>query len=117
MKRLHEIFVALAGRLQSVHTQVESQKDLYMILRRRLYNDSSNPFETLNQQLAQISFPKSATYSTPKVANGPTPFNTIIFGNGSALLQQQNQTAPPAYSNPTTSSTPGTSMYLNLKLD
>ncbi|KAL3266674.1 hypothetical protein HHI36_010836 [Cryptolaemus montrouzieri] len=79
MKRLHDTFVALAGRLQSVHTQVESQKELYINLRKQLANDFSNPFESLDKKLnpnQTISSPLN--HSPPKIACGPTPFNQII---------------------------------------
>lgn len=107
MRRIHEIFVALAGRLQSVHAQVESQKDAYINFRKRIYNDSSNPFETLNPTAIQ----NLVIYSPPKMERGPTPFNNITMGNGSAILQPQNQTAPPAYPNTVTSTAPGKLLY------
>lgn len=117
MRRLHETFVALAGRLQSIHTQVESYKDLYLSLRRQLYNDTSNPFNKLNDASESLAtdLKKAILYSPPKVASGPTPFSNLMLGNGNLVqLQQQQQpqqqqqmsnqpppypptTAPPAY--------------------
>lgn len=93
MRRLHETFVALAGRLQSVHNQVESQKDTYLNIRRHLYSDLSNPFEKINKT-AEVNvgnINSALIYSPPKVATGPTPFNQMSLLNGNPLVQHQNQ--------------------------
>lgn len=105
MRRLHETFVALAGRLQSVHNQVESQKDTFLNVRRHLCNDLSNPFEKISQSTAVNvgTINSGLIYSPPKVATGPTPFNQMSFFNGNPLVQQQNQSA---YSSSVTSAAP-----------
>lgn len=105
MRRLHETFVALAGRLQSVHTQVESQKDSYLNIRRHLYNDLSNPFDKISKP-AEVNVGNINSvliYSPPKVATGPTPFNHMPFLNGNPLVQQPNQST---YSTAATSIAP-----------
>ncbi|XP_018565206.1 probable nucleoporin Nup58 isoform X2 [Anoplophora glabripennis] len=110
MRRLHETFVALAGRLQSVHNQVESQKDTYINIRRHLYNDVSNPFDKISKSTDLIvgSIKTALIYSPPKVASGPTPFNHMPFLNGNPLVQQPNQST---YSATTSVAPSGTGPY------
>ncbi|CAH2055908.1 unnamed protein product, partial [Iphiclides podalirius] len=110
IRRMHESLVALAGRLQAVHTQVEAQKEQYLNLRKYILKDPTNVFDTpsssasLDQILhdaegtrkktksntmSDISFGiSSAVLADPKVAlgniqqlAGPTPFTYL----GSAL--------------------------------
>ncbi|KAJ8944018.1 hypothetical protein NQ318_021733 [Aromia moschata] len=95
MRRLHETFVALAGRLQSVHSQVESQKETYLNIRRQVCNDISNPFDKLIQSEKELhanNIRNMLIYSPPKVATGPTPFSNLALSNGN-LMYQQNQFA------------------------
>lgn len=98
MRRLHETFVALAGRLQSVHTQVESQKETYQNIRKHLLQDTSNPFDTTNiPKFQMMNMQNNLVTSPPKVATGPTPFNNLAFGN-TTLGSQQNM-SPQTYTN------------------
>ncbi|CAH1974070.1 unnamed protein product [Acanthoscelides obtectus] len=90
MRRLHETFVALAGRLQSVHGQVESQKEHYRTLRKQLLNDTSDPFEKIAPEANVV---KSPTYNIPKVATGPTPFSNMSLDTGRSIIAQQSQSA------------------------
>ena len=108
MRRLHETFVALAGRLQSVHSQVESQKETYLNIRKHLLQDNTNPFDKLTKSLEfQVSNVQNAfVLSPPKVATGPTPFNNLAIRNINAGTQQHT-TPPPAYPGPSTSSNTG----------
>lgn len=99
MRRLHESFVALAGRLHSVHSQVESQKEAYLQTKRQFHNDHSNPFDSLYKP--EESFKQILSYSPPKVATGPTPFTNLAMGNSQLLASQQNQNTM-AYHTPTT---------------
>ncbi|XP_030758278.1 nuclear pore complex protein Nup58-like isoform X2 [Sitophilus oryzae] len=100
MRRLHETFVALAGRLQAVHSQVESQKETYINIRKHLLQDVSDPFEKLTKvpefQVSNIQ--SNLIRSPPKVATGPTPFNNLSFGNINSSSQQS--ISPPAYPGP-----------------
>lgn len=104
MRRLHETFVALAGRLQSVHSQVESQKETYLNIRKQIYFDHTNPFEKLaktNNDAIIRSMDAAKIYSPPKVATGPTPFLNLPLGNGNLSLLTQSQTTG-GYGVPTT---------------
>ncbi|XP_045478785.1 nuclear pore complex protein Nup58 [Harmonia axyridis] len=102
MKRLHDTFVALAGRLQSVHTQVESQKELFINLRKQIANDFTNPFESLDKKLnPHQSVSTSMNPSPPKIACGPTPFNQIITSNFPIMSQQNVGTPYPGMGNTT----------------
>lgn len=48
IRRMHEAFVALAARLQAVHSQVEAQKEQYLNLRKYVLKDPTNVFEDSN---------------------------------------------------------------------
>ncbi|KAJ0172769.1 hypothetical protein K1T71_011908 [Dendrolimus kikuchii] len=109
IRRMHESLVALAGRLQAVHTQVEAQKEQYLNLRKYVLKDPTNVFDTTPYQStsldhilrdsennrkkvksgtltdlslgsAVLTDPKAALGSLHQLA-GPTPFSYI----GSAL--------------------------------
>ncbi|CAH0560748.1 unnamed protein product [Brassicogethes aeneus] len=107
MKRLHETFVALAGRLQAVHSQVETQKETYVNLRKHLYNDSTNPFDKLSASNSyEERLKKSLAHSPPRFATGPTPFSNLsLGGNGITAMAAQKHsqnasmmpTQPPAF--------------------
>ncbi|CAH1112555.1 unnamed protein product [Psylliodes chrysocephalus] len=100
MRRLHESFVALAGRLHSVHNQVESQKEAYLNTRKQLFNDNSNPFENMLNPI-EVNFESMLHRTPPKVATGPTPFSNLAIGLTQPLGSQQNQSGI-SYSAPTT---------------
>lgn len=112
MRRLHETFVALAGRLQAVHSQVESQKETYLSIRKHLLQDTSNPFDKLPKapQFQIASGQNAFIHSPPKVASGPTPFNNFALRAMSAVAPQQHTTPPPAYPGPSTSA--GSGIYI-----
>lgn len=74
LQQLHESFIALAGRLQEVHTKVENQKEQYLSLRKFKLRDSTNVFET-DQASGELS-------NAPKVQYGPNPFTSSTIGGG-----------------------------------
>lgn len=71
LKRLHDSFVALAGRLQTAHSQVMAQKERHLSLRRHFIKDSSNIFQPAEKR--EI-IPRKTTFQTT-ASPGPTPFS------------------------------------------
>lgn len=69
MKKLHESLVAVAGKLQGVHSQVQQQKEQYLNFRKYVLKDSSNVFEDVSKTDG-----KSTRSSIGKLTSGPTPF-------------------------------------------
>jgi hypothetical protein len=49
VKRLHEIFITVASKLQQVHGSVESKKEQYLLLRQQLLHDSTDVFQNLQK--------------------------------------------------------------------
>lgn len=68
MSKLHESLVAVAGKLQGVHSKVQQQKEQYLNFRKYVLKDNTNVFEdiTLNG--------KTSRNSIGKITSGPTPF-------------------------------------------
>jgi nucleoporin p58/p45 len=73
MRRLHDSFIALAGRLQTVHNSVETQKEQYLNLRKYFLKDSTNVFE--EQAKKSFSGGVRPVVSSIKISPGPTPFS------------------------------------------
>lgn len=73
MRRLHDSFIALAGRLQTVHNSVETQKEQYLNLRKYFLKDSTNVFEELAKKSPSGGF--KPVVSGVKISPGPTPFS------------------------------------------
>nr|CAG4647384.1 EOG090X0D34 [Megafenestra aurita] len=70
MKKLHEAFVLLAGRVHMIHTTLQNYKDDYLTYRRRVLGDPTDIFATKGQ-----TNPKSALVSQlNKIGSGPSPF-------------------------------------------
>jgi hypothetical protein len=72
MRRLHDSFVALAGRLQTVHNSVEMQKEQYLNLRKYFLKDSTNVFE---EQMKKSTAGGFKPINGVKISPGPTPFS------------------------------------------
>ncbi|KAI5636953.1 nucleoporin FG repeated region domain-containing protein [Phthorimaea operculella] len=104
IRRMHESLVALAGRLQAVHAQVNEQKEQYLNLRKYVLNEHTNVFDTepSNTSLDEILWdaagsrkkqrsthftsgnPASAVLSDPRAALGKQ-----VYGY-SALMSRNN---------------------------
>ncbi|KAK9738315.1 hypothetical protein QE152_g9933 [Popillia japonica] len=98
MRKLHETFIALAGRLQTVHSQVENQKEQYLKFRKNLLNDDTNTFEMPKMHNNAVSINLSTfAYKPPSVASGPSPFHALSHTSViQAAAQNQSQTTTTA---------------------
>lgn len=83
MRRLHDSFIALAGRLQTVHNSVETQKEQYLNLRKYFLKDSTNVFE--EQAKKSPSGGVKPVVSGVKISPGPTPFSVLGNQHGFGL--------------------------------
>lgn len=95
MRKLHETFVALAGRLQSIHSEVETHKEQYLNLRKYMFHDETNVFERSLPQNEILSLENINKLPSKVAVAGPTPFNS--FMNSSVVQQIQAQNPPPPY--------------------
>ncbi|KOC61149.1 Nucleoporin p58/p45, partial [Habropoda laboriosa] len=76
MSKLHESLVAVAGKLQGVHSKVQQQKEQYLNFRKYVLKDNTNIFEDIKAD------GKTSRNSIGKITSGPTPFGP---GNKSFL--------------------------------
>ncbi|CAK9821288.1 Nuclear pore complex protein Nup58 [Anthophora retusa] len=76
MSKLHESLVAVAGKLQGVHSKVQQQKEQYLNFRKYVLKDNTNIFEDIKVD------GKTSRNSIGKITSGPTPFGP---GNKSFL--------------------------------
>nr|CAG4638723.1 EOG090X0D34 [Cyclestheria hislopi] len=70
MKKLHEAFVSLAGRVHTIHSALQNCKDDYLTYRRRIHGDSTDIFSSKGSS----SLKMNAGMRLSKVGSGPTPF-------------------------------------------
>ena len=84
MRRLYDSFVALAGRLHSVHSQVKAQKEQYLSLRKYILNDASDVFDEAARSRvnADSVLGGGRAYQSSRTMVGPTPFS----GNVNCLI-------------------------------
>lgn len=76
MSKLHESLVAVAGKLQGVHSKVQQQKEQYLNFRKYVLKDNTNVFDDVKLD------GKTSRCSVGKITSGPTPFGP---GNKSFL--------------------------------
>lgn len=97
MRKLHETFVALAGRLQSVHGEVETQKEQYLNLRKYMFNDETNVFDKSLPQndIMTIENNNMNDLRSKSIPSGPTPFNSFMNSSVVQQVQAQNPQPPP----------------------
>ncbi|XP_050355561.1 nuclear pore complex protein Nup58 isoform X1 [Nymphalis io] len=82
IRRMHESLVALAGRLQAVHTQVEAQKEQYLNLRKYILKDPTNVFDTPSPSASLDQILRDAEGTRKKTKPG----NVSDVGLSSAVL-------------------------------
>jgi len=91
MSKLHESLVAVAGKLQGVHSKVQQQKEQYLNFRKYVLKDTSNVFEDIKSD-------GKSSRNIGKISSGPTPFGP---GNRSFLSSTTlNPVQNPSYGNP-----------------
>ncbi|KAK2587199.1 hypothetical protein KPH14_002942 [Odynerus spinipes] len=76
MSKLHESLVAVAGKLQGVHSKVQQQKEQYLNFRKYVLKDNTNVFDDIKTN------DKSLRNTIGRITSGPTPFGP---GNRSFL--------------------------------
>ncbi|XP_011503550.1 PREDICTED: nucleoporin p58/p45 [Ceratosolen solmsi marchali] len=87
MNKLHESLVAVAGRLQGVHSKVQQQKEQYLNFRKYVLKDNTNVFEDTK------SNEKSCRNNIGKITSGPTPFGPENRGFLSTTNLNSTQTS------------------------
>ncbi|XP_066594211.1 nuclear pore complex protein Nup58 isoform X2 [Prorops nasuta] len=93
MNNLHESLVAVAGRLQGVHSKVQQQKEQYLNFRKYVLKDSTNVFDDIKSNEKT-----SRTNNIGRITSGPTPFGP---GNKTFLSSSiLNSSRPPNYGTP-----------------
>jgi nucleoporin p58/p45 len=76
MKKLHEAFMLLAGRVHTVHTALQNYKEDYLTHRRRVLGDPTDIFATSKGHASA----KSAVVSQlNKIGSGPFPFGGLLL--------------------------------------
>ncbi|CAG9782298.1 unnamed protein product [Diatraea saccharalis] len=98
IRRMHESLVALAGRLQAVHAQVEAQKDQYLNLRKYVLKDPTNVFDSPDSGSSLDQILKDAETSRKKIKSGnvsDVSFNSAVLSDPRAALGNIHQLAGP----------------------
>ncbi|XP_037946169.1 nuclear pore complex protein Nup58 [Teleopsis dalmanni] len=85
-KHLNECFISLAGRLNEKHQEVETQKELYLNLRKYRLRDPTNVFAKLDNPEKQVD--------TSRITSGPTPFSNIAAINNFSKSYNSSNTNP-----------------------
>ena len=75
MKKLHEAFVLLVGRVHTIHSALQNYKDDYLTYRRRVLGDSTDIFANKTGAGTTLTMVSHLN----KIASGPSPFGGIHF--------------------------------------
>ncbi|XP_033333548.1 nuclear pore complex protein Nup58 isoform X2 [Megalopta genalis] len=93
MSKLHESLVAVAGKLQGVHSKVQQHKEQYLNFRKYVLKDNTNVFEDIKVD------GKASRSNIGKITSGPTPFgpgnksflsSTALSSNRSGSYETRN---------------------------
>ncbi|XP_078043823.1 nuclear pore complex protein Nup58 isoform X2 [Augochlora pura] len=93
MSKLHESLVAVAGKLQGVHSKVQQHKEQYLNFRKYVLKDNTNVFEDIKVD------GKASRSHIGKITSGPTPFgpgnksflsSTALSSNRSGSYETRN---------------------------
>ncbi|XP_076223390.1 nuclear pore complex protein Nup58 isoform X2 [Nomia melanderi] len=93
MSKLHESLVAVAGKLQGVHSKVQQHKEQYLNFRKYVLKDNTNVFEDIKVD------GKTSRSNIGKITSGPTPFapgnksflsSTALSSNRSGSYETRN---------------------------
>ncbi|CAB3371532.1 Hypothetical predicted protein [Cloeon dipterum] len=84
VRRLHEIFITVASKLQQEHNSVEQKKEQYLMLRQQYLHDTTDVFQTLQKSK------KSSSIESHGLQTGPT-----LFGNAQNSSKFVAQAAAP----------------------
>ncbi|CAB3241459.1 unnamed protein product [Arctia plantaginis] len=98
IRRMHESLVALAGRLQAVHTQVEAQKEQYLNLRKYILKDPTNVFDAPYPTTSLDQILRDAEGNRKKLKSGTVPdlsHNSAVLSDPRAALGNLQHLAGP----------------------
>ncbi|XP_012149567.1 nuclear pore complex protein Nup58 isoform X2 [Megachile rotundata] len=109
MSKLHESLVAVAGKLQGVHSKVLQQKEQYLNFRKYVLKDNTNVFEDIKTN------GKTFHSSIGRITSGPTPFGPV-WGNTISTPSATNITLGSSLKPPTASLTFNTPSNLTAPL-
>ncbi|XP_076756774.1 nuclear pore complex protein Nup58 isoform X2 [Xylocopa sonorina] len=84
MSKLHESLIAVAGKLQGVHSKVQQQKEQYLNFRKYVLKDNTNIFEDIKVD------GKTSRSSIGKLTSGPTPFSPALSSNRPGSYETRN---------------------------
>ena len=70
MKKLHEAFVLLVGRVHTIHSALQNCKDDYLTFRRRVAGDSADIFTNKAATITKMT----TIHQFNKIGCGPSPF-------------------------------------------
>ena len=74
MKKLHEAFVLLVGRVHTIHSALQNYKDDYLTYRRRVLGDSTDIFADKTAASSTLTTMNQLS----KIGSGPSPFGGIV---------------------------------------
>ncbi|KAL0879317.1 hypothetical protein ABMA27_003096 [Loxostege sticticalis] len=97
IRRMHESLVALAGRLQAVHAQVQAQKEQYLNLRKYILKEPADVFDAPHTDTSLDQILKDADGSRKKTKTGVSDvsYASAVLSDPRAALGNISQLAGP----------------------